>query len=310
LENSKSGEQNMDDLAGTYFVQDRSNRDELQRLIVQERMVTETMGGVLPEQSDPTQFHRVLDIGCGPGGWIIATAEAYPQIEKLYGIDISPTMIGYARQQAEQHHIKTGPKERVEFLVMDALLVLEFPHEFFDLVNFRLGVSFMRQWDWPKLFSEMHRVLKPRGTARIVDVEINIESTSTALSTFWAAMRCALTRSGHLFEETPTGLVDHLPTLLQRHEFHNIQSYITPVEHRALTAAGQALLEDHIHGFRSLPPFLSRYGCLPPDYDVLCQQVIQDMQQAGFVARTIYHTFCATNPIQRQVGSVAREMPS
>jgi len=59
----------MDDLAGTYFVQDRSNQKELQRLIVQERMITEAMGGVLPEQQDPTRLQRVLDIGCGPGGW-------------------------------------------------------------------------------------------------------------------------------------------------------------------------------------------------------------------------------------------------
>jgi len=59
----------MDDLAGTYFVQDRSNQEELKRLIVQGRLVTDVMGGVLPEQQDPTQFHRVLDIGCGPGGW-------------------------------------------------------------------------------------------------------------------------------------------------------------------------------------------------------------------------------------------------
>jgi ubiquinone/menaquinone biosynthesis C-methylase UbiE len=300
----------MDDLSGTYIVQDRSNQDELQRLIVQERMVTDAMGGVLPEQPDPTRFQRVLDIGCGPGGWIIDTALAYPQIKKLYGIDISPTMIHHARQQAEQRNIKTGPKERVEFLVMDALLILEFPNEFFDLVNFRFGVSFMRQWDWPKMFSEMHRVLKPHGITRIVDTEVSVESTSTALSNFWISLRRALQRSGHLFEETPTGLVDHLPTLLLRHDFQNIQLHKTPAEYHAGTEAGKALLEDHIHAFRTMPPFLRRYGCLPQDYDALCQQAIQDMQQPGFVARMVYYTFWATNPTQRRVGPVAREMPS
>ena len=87
----------MSDVAGTYFVQDRSNQEELKRLVVQERMVTDAMGGALPELQDPTQFHRVLDIGCGPGGWIIEMAQAYPQM-KLYGIDISPTLINYACQ--------------------------------------------------------------------------------------------------------------------------------------------------------------------------------------------------------------------
>ena len=68
----------MSDSAGTYLVQDRSNQEELKRLIVQERMVTDLTGGVLPEQPDPTRFRRVLDIGCGPGVRIIDTAEAYP----------------------------------------------------------------------------------------------------------------------------------------------------------------------------------------------------------------------------------------
>src|SRR5690349_21788045 len=130
----------MSDAAGTYFVQDKGNQDELNRLIVQERLATEALGGVLPEQQDPTQFRRVLDIGCGPGGWFIATAQAYPQIEKLYGIDISPKMIHYAQERAEQQQLS---KERAEFLVMDALRMLEFPNDFFDLVNFRFGVSFM-----------------------------------------------------------------------------------------------------------------------------------------------------------------------
>jgi ubiquinone/menaquinone biosynthesis C-methylase UbiE len=297
----------MDDLSGTYFVQDRSNQEELQRLIVQERMVTEAMGGVLPEQPDPTRFQRVLDIGCGPGGWVIETAQTYPQIKKLYGIDISPTMIRYARQRAEAQQL---PKERVEFLVMDALLILEFPNEFFDLVNLRFGVSFMRQWDWPKMFSEMHRVLKPHGIARIVEAEIKAEGSSTALSNFEALIRQGFQRAGYLFEETPTGLIDHLPELLQRHDFPQIQTQKIPVEYRAGTEASKALSEDMLHAFHTSRPFLYRYGCLPADYDKLCQQAMQDMQQPDFVARTTFYIFWATNPTQRRVGPVAREMPS
>jgi ubiquinone/menaquinone biosynthesis C-methylase UbiE len=287
----KERETDMDDLSGTYFVQDRSNQDELQRLIVHERLVTKSMGGVLPEQVDPAGLRRILDIGCGPGGWIIAVAQTYPQIKKLYGIDISPTMIRCARQRAEEQLLK-----RVEFLVMDALLVLEFPNEFFDLINFSFGVSFMRQWDWPKMFSEMHRILKDRGIVRIVEMKIGFESPSIALSNFWAAMRRAFERSGHIFEETPTGLIDHLPELLKRHGFQNIQIHQTPVEFRAGTEAGKGLLDDHFHGFRTHRQFLQRYGCLPQDYDALCQQIIQDMQQPDFVAETLFYTFSATNP--------------
>jgi len=216
-------------------------------------------------------------------------------------------MIHYASQRAEEQQL---PKERVEFLVMDALLVLEFPNSFFNLVNFRSGVSFMRQWDWPKMFSEMHRVLKGKGTVRIVDVEINVESSSTALSKFWASMRRAFQRAGNLFDETPTGLIDHLPALLLSHDFQNIQMRKTPVVFSAGTENGKAFFDDHIYAFHTIRPFLQRYGCLPQDYEMLCQQALQDMQQPDFVARMVYYTIWATNPSQTKVGPVQREMPS
>jgi ubiquinone/menaquinone biosynthesis C-methylase UbiE len=296
----------MSDSAGTYFVQDRSNQEELQRLIVQERMHTEAMGGVLLEQEDPTRFHHVLDIGCGPGGWLIETAQTYPQIKKLYGIDISPTMIHYAQARAEQLQL---PKKRAEFLVMDALRMLEFPNEYFDLVNLRMGMSFMRKWDWPKMFDEMRRVLKIRGIARFAEVEINTESPSTALSNVYVWFRRALERAAHFFEETPTGLIDHLPALLLRYDFQNIYQHKTPAIFQAGTEAGKAFLEDHIHLFHTARPFLHRYGCLPSDYEALCQQAVQDMQQPDFTATLIYHTIWAINPTQRRVGPAMREMP-
>ena len=49
---------------GTYFVQDGSNEEELTRVAIQDQMITAGMGGVPPEQSDPTHLRRVLDVGC------------------------------------------------------------------------------------------------------------------------------------------------------------------------------------------------------------------------------------------------------
>jgi hypothetical protein len=47
----------------TYLVQDRSSDEELTRLLIQDQMATTAMGGVLPEQPDPTIFRQVLDVG-------------------------------------------------------------------------------------------------------------------------------------------------------------------------------------------------------------------------------------------------------
>jgi hypothetical protein len=45
----------MAELESTYVVQDRDSQAELNRLISLDHMMTNAMGGVLPEQQDPAQ---------------------------------------------------------------------------------------------------------------------------------------------------------------------------------------------------------------------------------------------------------------
>ncbi len=110
------------DNPSTYFVEDRSSNAEMVRLLLLDNLVTASMGGPLAEQADPASLHRVLDVGCGPGGWILEAARLYPHIE-LVGIDISWRMIEYARAQAQAQRLTDG----IEFLVMDATGPLTFP---------------------------------------------------------------------------------------------------------------------------------------------------------------------------------------
>src|SRR5712692_7076165 len=179
----------------TYFVQDRQNERELARLTIQDRMITHAMGGPLPEQTDPTTWKRVLDVGCGSGSWAIETAQQYPNLS-LIGIDISNRMVDYAREQAKAAQVA----DRVEFHVMDALLILEFPTDFFDLVNLRFGISWVRTWDWPKLLGEMLSVTRRGGIVRLTDEEVVHPSNSpTQMRIFTEVFVCALFEAGHLF---------------------------------------------------------------------------------------------------------------
>jgi ubiquinone/menaquinone biosynthesis C-methylase UbiE len=160
--------------SSTYFVQDRESEAELTRLQIQDQMFTASMGGVLSEQADPTRLKRVLDVGCGTGGWLIETAKAYPTISKLIGVDVNRGMLDYAQAQARAQQVD----DRVEFHLMDALLMLEFPTNYFDLVNERLGDSYLRTWDWPKLLREFQRVSRRGGVIRLTEGDAMQSSSS------------------------------------------------------------------------------------------------------------------------------------
>jgi ubiquinone/menaquinone biosynthesis C-methylase UbiE len=261
----------------TYFVHDRHSQKELTRVKIQDHLVTAAMGGVLPEQSDPSIFRRVLDIGCGTGGWVLDAAQAYPAMS-LAGIDVSKPMIGYAREQAQALQVA----ERVEFHVMDALLILEFPPDYFDLVNIRFGSSFMRIWDWPKLFSEMLRVSRPGGVIRVTEPEIFNQCTSPAHRRLNAMFQCALFHAGHLFEETPAGLTLHLADLFTRHGVQQVQTTTHTLSFQAGTPEGQSYIEDVLHLSQTVRPFLQKWGCLSQDYDALCSQLLEELRQPTY----------------------------
>jgi len=265
--------------SGTYFVPDRENEEELRRVADQDRLVTASMGGVLPEQADPSAFRRVLDVACGTGGWVIEAAQTYPEMS-LVGVDVNRHMIEYARAQAAAHHVG----DRVEFLVMDALSILDFPDASFDLVNLRFAISFVRTWDWPRVLRELLRVLRPGGVVRLTDEEVIHQSNSPAAMQFCEMVLCALFRSWHLFAQKSTGLTAHLVPLLGRHGCQQLQTKAHALQYRAGTPEGQAYIEDGMRMFRTLRPFLQKWGCMSKDYDAIRHQAHEEIQRPDFCA--------------------------
>ena len=266
------------ELHSTYFVQDRRNKEELARVTMQDRMITASMGGVLPEQTDPTIFHRVLDVGCGTGGWAIEAARTYPTMS-LVGIDISGSMIDYARERAQAEEVA----DRVEFHVMDTLRTLEFPPASFDLVNLRLGISFMRTWDWPKLLDEFQQVTRPGGIVRITECDM-VTSNSPALTQRESLLLQAFYNAGHFFAPQNDGLTSELARLLSTHGLRDVQTHVYPLTYRSGTPEGQLFAGNMQHGFRTLLPFLRKWTRVPDNYDTLYQQALIEMQQPDFEA--------------------------
>jgi ubiquinone/menaquinone biosynthesis C-methylase UbiE len=263
----------------TYMVPDRSSEEELIRLHVQDQLVTASMGGVLAEQPDSVHFQRILDVGCGTGGWLIEVAKTNPDVRLLIGIDVSGHLLDFAREQAEVQKVSN----RVEFHTMDALRQLEFPAHFFDLINQRFASpSYLRTWDWPKLLQEYRRVARPGGIIRITESDVG-ESNSPALKLLSDLFLKAAYQAGRTFH--PDGSVaDEIANLLHRHGFQNVQTHPYLLEYRTGTPQWQSFFEDMKHLFRTITPFLQKWTRVPNEYEEIYQQMLYEMQQPDFRA--------------------------
>ena len=266
--------------ASTYMVQEVSNKEELNRLAFQDQMLTTSMGGVLPELSDLTGLHRVLDAGCGTGGWLLEMARAIPTIAVLVGVDIRKATITYARTQAAADPVG----RRVKYHVIDALDMSQLPPRFFDLVNQRLGMSYLRIWDWPRQFAEYQRVARSGGIIRITE-SCAPESNSEALNQLNDLLMRALSGAGHLFvTDSPSGVIDGLVPLFKQQGLSKVQTHLHTLEYRAGTPEGELFCKDEKRLFQVVRPFLSKWSHVPYNYKEIYRQALHDMQSPDFVA--------------------------
>ena len=161
--------------SGNVYFNDPESGAEMARLLNQDRLVTKGMGGLFAERSnDFSGIQRILDVACGPGGWVQEVAFEHPEIE-VVGFDISRAMIDYANAQAQVQGL-----DNARFLVMDMLKPLDFPNGSFDLVNARF-INFLPAAAWPKLLQEFQRITRPGGFIRLTESEWWYFTNSPAL---------------------------------------------------------------------------------------------------------------------------------
>lgn len=263
----------------TYFVQ-KNLQKELTRLDSQDLMLTGSVGGPLLEQPETFAPRKILDVGCGTGSWLFDVANAYPSTTELVGVDINNEMVEYARHQAEARHLS----ERIQFRVMDALTMIHFPDNYFDLVNQRLGVSFVRSWDWLHLLTEFSRVTRRKGIIRLTENEFIIESNSPSLRQLNMLTLKAFSKAGHTFAETSEGITGELARLLQQAGLKDVQMKRYVMSYRAGTPTVQAFHDNAKQFYHALMPFLQKWGQLPSDYNDIYQQALNDILKPDFAA--------------------------
>ncbi|CAG8492905.1 18077_t:CDS:2 [Cetraspora pellucida] len=101
---------------------------------------------------------KVLDIGCGPGTWLLATSLKYP-LTQFYGIDIAPVFP------------KEIKPENLDFIQSDITNGIRFNDNHFDFVRMNLMSTCLQEDQWVHVMEELVRVLKPDGYIEIMEPE-------------------------------------------------------------------------------------------------------------------------------------------
>jgi ubiquinone/menaquinone biosynthesis C-methylase UbiE len=106
---------------------------------------------------------RVLDVGCGTGGFAIAAARAVGPAGSVVGVDPAPEMIGRARSKARR--ATPPPAFRVA-----AIEALPFPDASFDAVTISLVLHQLPSDAFHQGMVEVRRVLRPGGRLFVLDM--------------------------------------------------------------------------------------------------------------------------------------------
>src|SRR6266699_2675297 len=214
------------------YVLDAENAAEMARLMLQDHMLTREMGGVLAEQREVSQIHQVLDIGCGPGGWLLELVTQYPHIHGV-GIDISQLMTEYATSIAVSQKLS-----HLQFRVMDAAGPLDFADNTFDLVNARILTGFLSKPQWSSLLAECARITRPGGILRLTEVEWGF-TESAAYDMLLRFSYLALYRAEHSFSPhgRTAGNTNALRRLMRQAGYEDIHQRAHAVDYSAGTEA-------------------------------------------------------------------------
>ncbi|CAI2167340.1 13101_t:CDS:2 [Funneliformis geosporum] len=102
---------------------------------------------------------HVLDVGCGPGTWLIEMANEFPR-SHFTGIDISPVFPREAKP------------DNANFLEANLLDGLPFENDSFDYIHMRFLIAAFSKSEWETAINELVRVTKVGGIIEIVEDEI------------------------------------------------------------------------------------------------------------------------------------------
>ena len=184
----------------------------------------------------------------------------YPETEVI-GIDLSRTMVEYARAQAGAQGL-----DNASFCIMDALQPLTFPNHAFDLVNAHFLCGFMATTAWPTLIKECMRVTRPGGIICLTEAENGI-STSSACEKISALCARAMQSAGHGFspDGRSLGVTPMLGRFLREAGCQHIQQQAHVIDYSVDTDVHRSMFINFNVLIELLKPLLFKTGVTTVD---------------------------------------------
>lgn len=268
--------------AGATQITNLDQAAEMARLLDQDRLFMQAMGGPLGERGpeELAAVFDVLDIACGPGAWVLEVAHSYPEME-VVGIDVSRVMISYARAHAQVRGLPNA-----HFHAMDILKPLDIPDESFDLINISPIISRIPPVHCPGLLAECMRLLRPGGCIRITEGDWGIGNTF-AFETLSGLIAQAMQRAGQSFSPTgrTIGPLQMIVYLLRKAGFEHVTSKATILDFSSGSQAHEGMYQNYRILFKLAEPFLLNMQVIKEgEFDDLYEQTLTEMLSDDFCA--------------------------
>jgi ubiquinone/menaquinone biosynthesis C-methylase UbiE len=275
------------------FVADTESGETMTWLLNFDKIINNGMGGTLAERPDLSGIKAILDLACGPGGWVLEVARQHPDIE-VTGIDISESMIRFAQAQATSRGYGNA-----SFTVMDVKKPLLFEEASFDLVNARTLYGVMGPGEWPQLLVECKRILRPGGIIRLTELEMPV-TTSPALNELWYIHTRAFYKLGRSFsvDERHIGITPVLKRLLRDAGFQDVKHQGHVMDISAGTADFEGFFRNFVYVFELVKPFMLKIEGLTTEQEWkrLYQYMQAEMLASDFCGLWTYVTAWGEKP--------------
>lgn len=285
----------MEDSTTNSYLIDPENAAEMARLINLDHFTTRAMGGPLAGLPELPRGASVLDLACGPGGWVLDVAYERPDLD-VAGVDISNTMISYANARA-----RSEGRSNASFGVMDITQTLDFTESSFALINGRLLVGFLSREGWPQLVQAVFRLVQPGGVFRLTETESAGSTNSPAFEQLAEFLGLAFTKAGYGFglperPRSPT-ITHRLSTFLRNAGFTQISGRAHLIDFSAGTPAWAEFYQNSLVLFRVTQPLLVNTGVVSlQEIERLYQQMQIEMCSDEFCGIWTYVSFWGIKP--------------